>query len=46
MDEIIYITPSGIEVSEQNLREKYGDEKFEEFVSSGQFILKKKTIRN
>ena len=42
MDEIIYITPSGIEVSEQNLREKYGDEKFEEFVSSGQFILKKK----
>jgi len=41
MEEILYITPNGTEVSETVLRDKYGD-RFEEFVSQG--LLKKKDL--
>ena len=40
MEEEIYITPNGLEISEAELREEYG-ERFDEFVSQG--LLKKKS---
>jgi len=40
MEEEIYITPNGLEISEAELREEYG-KRFDEFVSQG--LLKKKS---
>ena len=39
--EEIYITPNGLELTESELRQEYGD-RFDEFVAQG--LLKKKSI--